>query len=486
MSRPVGIMAKELAKQAGDIAQSDNAKMLSATAVATGLVATPEEAEAAYIPLRAFKTGADPAKKLYDDVTKLLDEGIDDAPGGELYQRTGAYRSEDGDIKIDVAELKARDQEAHNAVKRFLGDTEKVITTSSKKMIGKMGDYLPENSPVFRYFPELKDTEVQIVPRAEKGPNSNLGYYTPEEQRITITVPQIQNAAPEEVNKRLGKIFNTLVHEFQHNIQDVKYAQNVGGGFDDKDFTAMIKAYKNSYKSAKPKLKNLQAENKFDPSNPEHAKLAGQVAQVERLAEDMNITTDDFMDMTATKIKEGGFKKQQIYIRELGEMEARSSGRKKLLTEDDPQRKAVGVFYPKKSADPGTMQAKEILSEPALLQEDALVRVYPDLDAAFEDYTYPPASSSAGKKIYGLQRHLDTPVPVDTTKVKKGVGIAAASTIPPSQALADELGISTERVNTAEEMGLTEDDQSAMNYLEMRTGARPTTQEKKWQKKSFS
>jgi len=463
-------MARSLKEGTKALTDSDTVKGLSATAVAMGLVASPEEAEAAYIPLRAFKTGTNAAKKLYDDVTKLVDEGIDDAPGGELYQRTGAYRSEDGDIKIDVAELKARDQEAKDAVGRFLNDTEKVITTSSKKVIGKMGDYLPDNSPVFRYFPELKNTEVRIVPRTEKGDNSNLGYYTPIEETVTITVPKIKGAPPEEVNKRLGKIFNTLVHEFQHNIQDVKYAQNVGGGFDDKDFTAMINAYKANYKSAKPRLDKLQAENKFDPNNPEHAKLAGQVAQVERLAQDMNISADEFMDTTATQHKKSGFRKHKIYIRELGEMEARSSGRKKFLTEDDPQRKAVGVFYPKMSKDPGTMQAGEILSEPALQQEDALVRVYSSLDDAFEDYTF-----AGGSKVYkGRQRHETAPVPVDTSKIKKGVGIVAASTIPPSQALADELGLSTERVNTAEEMGLTEDDQSALNYLEMRTGARPT------------
>ena len=68
---------------------SPTLKALSAMGVTTLGLTSSEEVEAAYIPLKAFKTGSDAAKVFFLKAQKRIDEGADTSPNGELYDEMG-------------------------------------------------------------------------------------------------------------------------------------------------------------------------------------------------------------------------------------------------------------------------------------------------------------------------------------------------------------------------------------------------------------
>ena len=387
----------------------NKAQYLAPTALAMGLIATPEEAEAAYIPLKAFKEGTDIAKRKFDEVTKLLDEGIDDSPGGELYQRTGAYRSEDGDIKVDVAELKARDLEMAQAIGKFSEDAEFFIKNpkkTRKEIRSKISDYLPANSPIFENFPELRDVTVVLRrgkrhsdPRKDETNVYGAFYPTSKEMHILFST----EGDDYKTNLRDPvKAFNTLVHEFQHHIQDVKGASS--NGFD------MLRTgvFATKMKDEIPRLRKLVADE------PDNAKAKAQLKQYTDLLKEAKVDVDKFVSGKYADRDEKNLANYlasyAIYVRDLGEAEARSAGRKAFLTEADPARKEMGVFYPATSEDPGTLEAIKIGSERKLPQEQILVRRYPGeryreahLDFVDPDtkQRVPPKLSGAGATVAG-------------------------------------------------------------------------------------
>ena len=379
------------------------------TAIALGMT-TSEEAEAAYIPLKAFKEGTEVAKRKFDEVTKLLDEGIDDSPGGELYQRTGAYRAEDGDIKVDVAELKARDLEMAQAIGKFSEDAEFFIKNpkkTRKEIRSKISDYLPANSPIFENFPELRDVTVVLRrgkkhkdPRKDETNVYGAFYPTSKEMHILFSTDADLDAS----NLRDPvKAFNTLVHEFQHHIQDVKGATS--NGFN----TIQTGVFATKMKDEIPRLRKLIADE------PNNEKAKAQLKQYTDLLKDAKVDVDLFLSGQYTdKFKkniDSYMASYAIYVRDLGEAEARSSGRKAFLTEADPTRKEMGVFYPATSEDPGTLEAIKIGSEKQLPQEQILVRRYPGerykeshLDFVDPDtkQRVPPKLAVAGATTTGL------------------------------------------------------------------------------------
>jgi len=379
------------------------------TAIALGMT-TPEEAEAAYIPLKAFKEGTEVAKRKFDEVTKLLDEGIDDSPGGELYQRTGAYRAEDGDIKVDVAELKARDLEMAQAVGKFSEDAEFFINNpkkTRKEIRSKISDYLPANSPIFENFPELRD--VTVVLRRGKRTNNKYtdetntyGVFYPSNKEMHILFSTEGDAKKTNLRDPV-KAFNTLVHEFQHHIQDVKGATS--NGFN----TLQTGVFATKMKDEIPRLRKLIADE------PDNEKAKAQLKQYTDLLEDAKVDVDQFVsgqyDENIKKFIDSEKASFAIYVRDLGEAEARSAGRKAFLTEADPARKEMGVFYPATSKDPGTLEAIKIGSEKQLPREQILVRRYPGerykeshLDFVDPDtkQRVPPKLAVAGTTATGL------------------------------------------------------------------------------------
>ena len=383
--------------------------VVAPTAVAMGL-STPEEAEAAYIPLKAFKEGTDIAKRKFDEVTKLIDEGIDDSPGGELYQRTGAYRAEDGEIKVDVAELKARDLEMAEAIGKFSQDAEFFIKNKKKtrqEIRSKISDYLPANSPIFENFPELRDVTV-VLRRGKKTNNPRTdetnvyGAFYPTSKEMHILFSTEADLDPSNLRDPV-KAFNTLVHEFQHHIQDVKGATS--NGFN----TLQTGVFATKMKDEIPRLRKLI----IDEPNNEKAKA--QLKQYTDLLKSAKVDIDSFLTGNyADKFKkniDSYLTSYAIYVRDLGEAEARSSGRKAFLTEADPTRKEMGVFYPATTDDPGTLEAIKIGSEKQLPQEQILVRRYPGerykeahLDFVDPDtkQRVPPKLAVAGTTATGL------------------------------------------------------------------------------------
>lgn len=434
--------------------------IVAPTAVAMGTVSSSEEAEAAYIPLRAFREGTEQAKKFYDDVIKLIDEGVDDSPNGELYQRTGAYRSEDGSLKVDVAELRARDLEMAQAVGEFAEDADFFIKNpkkTTKDITTPISKYLPSNSPIFENFPELKDAKV-ILRRGLKEEEGTYGYYSPNKKEIHVLFSTKGDDRKTNITDPV-RAFNTLIHEFQHYIQDVKGAANTGFN------TTRTGFFKDKIKTEVPQLRARIAE--FPDDEVAKAKLK----QYEDLFEQANVDLDKYLsgkygekDPLMNKLRQAVAEESLsfgIYVRELGEAEARSTGRKAFLTADDPARKELGVFYPATPEDPGTLEAVKIGSEKALPSNQILVRSYPNerYKEAYLEFVDPKTGQRGDKKLSVA-----------------GAGAATATGLAsmPSEALADALGLSRERTGVAEQIDITDQD-SAMAYIESRMGANPET-----------
>lgn len=345
---------------------SPTAKALGLTTVALGL--TTEEAEAAYIPLKAFAEGSDAAKAFFAKAQKRIDEGADTAPNGELYNEMGVYKSEDGDLKVDVPEIRARDVEAMQAMARFQEDMNFFLKTPTKRRKGfefPITRYIPENSPIFENFPDLKSAKVKILPRSGENKDA-YGSYDPRTQSIEVYAPLGRNVdeTDPQYTFEIMNSFNTLIHEFQHHIQDVKKAANTGynsvrsgvglKGFE-QDYRDALDAldqvkpgevgyeqFKNRvdqmHNLARDSLRNAQKRKEFDD-----ASFEDQVKIVEESIRNFKANKEDTTDFIESSSFGHG-----IYIRELGEAEARSSGMKALLPEGEA-RKAVGVFYPKET-----------------------------------------------------------------------------------------------------------------------------------------
>jgi hypothetical protein len=359
-------VATAVAKKLGKDKKKTAIAGLSPTAVALGMTIAPEDAEAAYVPLSALKKGTQIAQDHYKEIKKLLDEGVDAAPNGELYQRTGAYKDPNGEIKVDLPELKARDLQMAKAVGQFTEDAKFFVNNTKKttRVVNKkMSDYLPENSPIFEYFPELKDAKVTLR-RAKYSSNENYtyGYYSPYDKEIVLLFRTKADTGKVNLDDPV-KAFNTLVHEFQHHIQDVKKA--TGKGFNTARTFSTIKKMKEDYQAA---LKKIQ-------QNPDNVDAQNYVKQVDMVLDDAGMNREKFLSTPDNKL---GRLQYPIYVRELGEMEARSSGRKALLAGEDPERKKLGVFYPASSEDPGRLIAGEISMEKSFPESQAMVRIAPD------------------------------------------------------------------------------------------------------------
>ena len=391
---------------------------LSPTAVALGMTIAPEDAEAAYVPLSALKKGTQIAQDHYKEIKKLLDEGVDAAPNGELYQRTGAYKDPNGEIKVDLPELKARDLQMAKAVGQFSEDAKFFVNNPKKttRVINKkMSDYLPENSPIFEYFPELKDAKVTLR-RAKYSSNENYtyGYYSPYDKEIVLLFRTKADTGKVNLDDPI-KAFNTLVHEFQHHIQDVKKA--TGKGFNTARTFSTIKKMKEEYQSA---LKKIQ-------QNPDNVDAQNYVKQVDMVLDDAGMNREKFLSTPDNKL---GRLQYPIYVRELGEMEARSSGRKALLAGEDPERKKLGVFYPASSEDPGRLIAGEISMEKSFPESQAMVRIAPD--SWDETLTF---VKNAEKAVDAGEQGIGT-----ATKAAGTAGTVAGLASMPSEAFVGSLG----------------------------------------------
>ena len=423
MFAPGGGVLGTAVKAGAKALKSDKAKKYGApTAVALGTITSSEEAEAAYIPLEAFEQGTEAAINLFKRVKKLIDEGVE---GEELYQKTGAFKDPDGRMKVDVAELKARDVEMAMAVGKFTEDAMKFLgsTAKSKKPLERtMGDYLPANSPVFENFPELANAKVIM----RKGGGGLYGKYSPGKKEITVYVPTQADgsmyADPQIAMDRAIKAFNTLVHEFQHHIQDVKKAREVGYNTAG-PMTSNVKKMQDDFKDLTTYLET----DLSTPSLPfTRSEAEARLNQIKDFLMSQGITQKEFTENTASSI--AGRVGYGIYVRELGEAEARSSGRKAFLTEADPTRKQVGVFYPATSEDPGTLEAVKMGSEQALAPEQILVRAH--------SYGSGPSAGDPLKFV--------NPETAKKSGAKTGAASAAALTglaaATPSQAFVEGLG----------------------------------------------
>jgi len=320
---------------------SSTAKILSPTAVALGASVQSEEAEGAYIPLKAFyETGSDAAKALYKKAKAAIDAGADE---DKLYQDFLVFKSEDGVYKVDVPELKARDLEAQEALFKF-GSEFKAVHAASKEghgVVGTMADFLPKTSPVFENFPELQNSKVIVRTRRSDEDPLTLGYYQPATKEMHIFVPKKGDPnAPvdnKELNEAAYTAFGTLVHEFQHHIQDVK------GAFSDGMSTGGANANKKNLRERKDKYIDQELEYQRRKAKgmgggfgtkQEREEALARIKELENEKAGIQDIWDDAYGPT-----------HAIYIRDLGEAEARSSGVKALLTADE--RKNIGVFYPK-------------------------------------------------------------------------------------------------------------------------------------------
>jgi len=463
--------AKALGKAVEKTVESVKDK-LAPTAVALGLISESEEAEAAYIPLKAFAEGSEAAQALFKKAQKRIAEGADTRPNGELYNEMGVYRSEDGDFKVDVAELRARDVERMQGVQEFAEDLEFYLKSDkkrTKKFTFPVTRYIPEDSPIFENFPELADAEVRIHPRSidPESDYYSYGFYQHGSKnrppKIVVTVPTqlnlVQEGDKERIASQVSQAFNTFIHEFQHHIQDVKKSANTG--YNTKSSRVALSGFINDYNDAVSALEQLQ------PGDIGYDQFKNKVDSMHSLVEDSiskEARREEFRKepyfekiKTARRIldnyQSSGNKEgddlfdsyrmgHRIYIRELGEAEARSSGLKALLPEG-PDRKAVGVFYPKD--DHRTiLRPEDIKIEDRLENSHVLVRAVP----SYEDYTrhgklYFPES------IMG-QEAVDPEI-VKQTKNKSGDGgkgtaavvgggTAAGLASPPSEAFVEDLG----------------------------------------------
>ena len=443
---------------------------LSGTAIALGLVATPEEAEAAYIPLKAFAEGSDVAKAFFKKAQQRIDEGADTAPNGELYNEMGVYKSEDGDLKVDVPELRARDAEALSAISRFKKDLNVYLKSTKQKRKATSNPitrYLYEDSPIFENFPDLKNAKVIMQPSKDK---AGGGEYRPDTQELVIFVDRgaglSDDVDAERIAMKTMNALNTFIHEFQHHIQDVKKAANTGysssasgvgfKGFKQDYFDAvdaidklqpgeigydqfknrvdmMFDLVRDSYKSQKQRVA-------FDQANYED-----KVAMVKNRIENFESTkgkagTVEYFDNLRESTRFG----QNIYFRELGEAEARSAAAKGLLVGDE--RKAVGIYYPK-----DTEQSRRVLSPDDIELDNQienthiLVRVVPAYNfGKFQsDMRELEVTGAAPKKPSKLeqeqqQKKGDGPSALGPAAVA-GTAVGLAS--PPSEAFVAGLGV---------------------------------------------
>ena len=450
---------------------------LSGTAIALGLVATPEEAEAAYIPLKAFAEGSDAAKAFFQKAQKRIDEGADTAPNGELYNEMGVYKSEDGDLKVDVPELRARDVEAMSAIGNFQKDLEFYLK-SPKKVTKKFNfpitRYLPEDSPIFENFPELKNMDVEIAPRStqsyKKNVYANQGFYEgphPSNNfvpKIVITVPTSdpkkgvnleRDLTEDEITKQVLASFNTFIHEFQHHIQDVKKASSVG--YNQIYAKEGLKGFINDYEDAVKALEKLQ------PGDIGYDQFKNKVDSVHQLVADSfrsDFVADEFFKSDfSSQVKEA--KKQlksgklswstgfEITLRELGEAEARSSALKAFLPAGEA-RKSIGIFYPTHRNETNTilLDADEVPVKFQLNNTHVLVRAFPETEypTAADKLSFPETvmgkeiqdAPTVAKKKQEQQKKGEGPSALGPAAVA-GTAVGLAS--PPSEAFVAGLGV---------------------------------------------
>jgi len=419
--------------------------VLAPTAVALGLSES-EEAEAAYIPLKAFAEGSDAAKAFFAKAQKRIDEGADTAPNGEQYDEMGVYMSEDGDLKVDVPELRARDVEATLAMARFQEDMNFFLKSKTKRRKGfefPITRYIPENSPIFENFPDLKSAKVKILPRSGKNEGS-YGAYDPRTQSIEVYAPLGRNIT--ETNPQytfeIMNSFNTLIHEFQHHIQDVKKAANTG--YAPVRSGVGLKGFEQDYKDA------LDALDQVQPGEVGYEQFKNRVDQMHNLARDSlrnaekrkefdDASFEDQLKIVEESIKNFKAKRKDttdfiesssfghgIYIRELGEAEARSSGIKTLLPEGEA-RKAVGVFYPK-ATDRVLLTPEDVDFSDELQNTHVLIRQVP---------SYQMSGYTEKSQLEVTQQPKAPP-----SKAKQAAGASAVAGLasPPSEAFVAGLG----------------------------------------------
>jgi hypothetical protein len=440
---------------------------LSGTAIALGLVATPEEAEAAYIPLKAFADGSDAAKAFFAKAQKRIDEGADTAPNGELYNEMGVYKSEDGDLKVDVPELRARDVEAMNAIANFQEDLNFYLKSTKqrrKATSNPITRYLPENSPIFENFPDLKNAKVVMKPSKKY---ASGGEYNPNTQELVIFVDPGANLSDDVDAERIAmktmNAFNTFIHEFQHHIQDVKKAANTG--YSDTASLVGFKGFEKDYFDAVDAINKLKpGEIGYDQFKNRIDMMFGLVrdsykTQKQRVAFDQ-ASYEDKLAMAKDRIQ--NFKKTKgegderttnliesnrfgtnIYFRELGEAEARSAAAKGLLVGDE--RKAVGIYYPKDTA-----QSRRVLS-PDDIQLDKqienthiLVRVVPayNFGKTQSDMRELEVTGAAPKKLSPLEKEQQQKKGDGSSALGPAAvaGTAVGLASPPSEAFVAGLG----------------------------------------------
>lgn len=412
-------------------------KVLSPTAVALGATVPSEEAEGAYIPLKAFaETGSEVAKALYKKAKKAISDG---AGEDELYRKYAVYKSEDGQYKVDVPEIKARNREYAEAVTTFVERAKPLMNRErgGAKSVGTMGEFLPTDSPIFEYFPELRDVEVNIVtpPKPKKKESTPLGHFIPSENKIEIFVPnQKSNDAYEVISeedqiRRAWVGFGTLVHEFQHYLQHNKGSLN--SGF-------------NAFRGAVNKRE----------VDKEITALREQIAQAESMPDVMSNAeyAENVADMKdQLRRMENAFAgPHEIYVRVLGELEAESTAMKATLTGDE--RLKVGVYYPHMrnaffSNAEATQKAMERGAIKEVPKDEVLVRTEDEFSLDF-----------AGDK-------LDRVVLADDPRAKKGKGFADL----PSSGVATLLGLDMTRRAMTD--GLEPEETEAVDeYVQGRTG----------------
>jgi hypothetical protein len=469
------VARKSLGKALEETVESVKGK-LAPTAVALGLMSESEEAEAAYIPLKAFAEGSEAAQALFKKAQKRIAEGADTRPNGELYNEMGVYRSEDGDLKVDLAELRARDVERTQALQQFSEDLDFYLKTDKKRKKSftyPITRYLPEDSPIFENFPELADAEIEIAPRSTnpKSDYSSYGFYQhtskgTKKPKIVITVPTqlnlVQEGDKERVASQVSTSFNTLFHEFQHYIQDVKKSKNTG--YNQTASLVALRGFVDDYNDAVSALEQLQPgeigydqyknkvdsmhgliEDSFSTSDrrkefyeaPYEEKLKIAQDRINNFEEADNKDGDDLFD----SYRMG----HRIYIRELGEAEARSTGLKAMLPEGS-ERKAVGVFYPKDELRT-MLRPEDIDVEDRLESSHVFVRATP----SYEDYTrhgklYFPESvmgqEAVDPEIVKQAQKKSGDGGKGTAAVVAG-GTAAGLASPPSEAFVEGIGEAT-------------------------------------------
>ena len=437
---------------------SPTAKSLAKTAALGGTAFMAEDAEGACIPLKAFlESGSELARALYDKAIKRIDGGADTAPNGELFNEMGVYKSEDGDLKVDIPELQAREVESILAVSNFEEDLAFFIATPVKRNISSaitnpISRYIGENSPIFKNFPDLKDAKVTLAPL--KKDSGVLGEYRPRTKEIVVYVDSSMDVRglSDAFNFEALTAFDTLIHEFQHHIQDVKNAANTG--YNTTYAKSALKEITSDYFKAGNKLKKLS------PTDPEYAQYKNAMDQTHSLVQDSlrgswktnqlakkvfaSDSIDDQMEFVkevlVTKPKVSGSIEHDIYIRELGEAEARSSGAKSLLTTED--RKRVGVFYPKAGGAANIMSTSNDLNmDNKLLNTHILVREVPLIKRESLQFTSQPVAKLSEAEKKAVDAKVSSKSDVDPGKATVvGVGTSAiAANVPPSEAFVKSL-----------------------------------------------